>query len=57
MRERVKKALDEANGSWVIDGNYKRRIGSIVEDSCTDVICEWHATFLEPVHRPRILPS
>ncbi|KAJ7281005.1 hypothetical protein C8J57DRAFT_1300638 [Mycena rebaudengoi] len=38
MRERVKKALDEANGSWVIDGNYKRRVGSIVEDSCTDVI-------------------
>ncbi|KAJ7281039.1 hypothetical protein C8J57DRAFT_1564519 [Mycena rebaudengoi] len=38
MRERVEKALDEADGSWIVDGNYKRRIGSIVEDNCTDVI-------------------
>ncbi|KAJ7281031.1 hypothetical protein C8J57DRAFT_1300704 [Mycena rebaudengoi] len=38
MRERVEKALDEADGSWVVDGNYRSRIGSIVEDNCTDVI-------------------
>ncbi|KAJ7281030.1 hypothetical protein C8J57DRAFT_1300696 [Mycena rebaudengoi] len=38
MRERVEKALDETDGSWVVDGNYSHRIGSIVEDNCTDVI-------------------
>ncbi|KAJ7922674.1 hypothetical protein B0H13DRAFT_2655552 [Mycena leptocephala] len=38
MRAKVDLALANAPNGWVVDGNYTRRIGTIVEDSATDVI-------------------
>ncbi|KAF7334631.1 hypothetical protein MVEN_02293500 [Mycena venus] len=38
FRKNVEKALEAAPNGWVVDGNYGRRIGTIVEDSATDVI-------------------
>ncbi|KAJ7435806.1 hypothetical protein B0H11DRAFT_1886745 [Mycena galericulata] len=38
FRENVHRALAEAPDGWVVDGNYSRRIGTVVEDSATDVI-------------------
>ncbi|KAJ7444635.1 hypothetical protein B0H11DRAFT_2089033 [Mycena galericulata] len=38
MREKVVQALANAPNGWVVDGNYTRRIGTIVEDQSTDVI-------------------
>ncbi|KAJ7113168.1 hypothetical protein C8R44DRAFT_797283 [Mycena epipterygia] len=38
MREKVVEALAKAPNGWVVDGNYSRRIGTIIEDSSTDVI-------------------
>ncbi|KAJ7445991.1 hypothetical protein B0H11DRAFT_2162496 [Mycena galericulata] len=38
MREKVVQALANAPNGWVIDGNYTRRIGTIIEDQTTDVI-------------------
>jgi hypothetical protein len=41
MRDKLQKAMAEAENGWVIDGNWVNRIGSVVEDSSTDEICEW----------------
>ncbi|KAJ7759577.1 AAA domain-containing protein [Mycena metata] len=38
FRANVEKALEGVHNGWVVDGNYSRRIGTIVEDSATDVI-------------------
>ncbi|KAJ7444636.1 hypothetical protein B0H11DRAFT_2089042 [Mycena galericulata] len=38
MREKVVQALANAPNGWVMDGNYTRRIGTIIEDRTTDVI-------------------
>ncbi|KAJ7220805.1 hypothetical protein GGX14DRAFT_432121 [Mycena pura] len=38
MRERLERALAEAPHGWVVDGNYTRRVGPIVDDSSTDTI-------------------
>ncbi|KAJ7018170.1 AAA domain-containing protein [Mycena alexandri] len=38
FRVNVEKALEAAPNGWVVDGNYGRRIGTIVEESATDVI-------------------
>ncbi|KAJ7922676.1 hypothetical protein B0H13DRAFT_2655553 [Mycena leptocephala] len=38
MRAKVDLALANAPNGWVVDGNYTRRIGTIVEDNATDVI-------------------
>ncbi|KAK6972137.1 hypothetical protein R3P38DRAFT_3336059 [Favolaschia claudopus] len=38
MREKITKAFAEATDGWVVDGNYTRRIGTIVEETSTDVI-------------------
>ncbi|KAJ7922675.1 hypothetical protein B0H13DRAFT_2230435 [Mycena leptocephala] len=38
LREKVNLALANAPNGWVMDGNYTRRIGTIVEDKATDVI-------------------
>jgi hypothetical protein len=40
MREKVQLALENAPDGWVVDGNYTSKIGSIVQDRSTDVICE-----------------
>ncbi|KAJ7469582.1 hypothetical protein FB451DRAFT_1255057 [Mycena latifolia] len=38
FRLNVEHALADAPHGWVVDGNYSRRIGTVVEDSATDVI-------------------
>jgi hypothetical protein len=38
MQERVSRFIAE-NPSWVIDGNYFRKIGTITIDAATDIIC------------------
>ncbi|KAJ6518137.1 hypothetical protein C8R47DRAFT_1181593 [Mycena vitilis] len=38
LRLNVEEALAAAPTGWIVDGNYGRRIGTIVEDSATDVI-------------------
>ncbi|KAJ7779161.1 AAA domain-containing protein [Mycena metata] len=38
MRSKVEAALADAPNGWVVDGNYTRRIGTIVEESSTDVV-------------------
>ncbi|KAJ6589451.1 hypothetical protein B0H19DRAFT_1103889 [Mycena capillaripes] len=52
FRKKVEKALAAAPHGWVVDGNYSRRIGTIVEESATDVI------WLDPplvLYFPRII--
>ncbi|KAJ6482606.1 hypothetical protein C8R45DRAFT_830635 [Mycena sanguinolenta] len=52
MRARVEQRLSECPHGWVVDGNYTRRIGTIVVDTCTDVI------WLDPplaLYLPRII--
>ncbi|KAJ6557798.1 hypothetical protein B0H19DRAFT_946437 [Mycena capillaripes] len=52
MRQKLEQALTEAANGWVVDGNYRSRIGTIVEDNCTDVI------WLDPpllLYLPRIV--
>jgi hypothetical protein len=45
FRANVERALADAPHGWVVDGNYGRRIGTVVEDSATDVICASFALF------------
>ncbi|KAF7333597.1 hypothetical protein MSAN_02418700 [Mycena sanguinolenta] len=52
MRARVEQRLSECPNGWVVDGNYTRRIGMIVENTSTDVI------WLDPplaLYLPRII--
>ncbi|KAJ6532894.1 hypothetical protein DFH09DRAFT_1181821 [Mycena vulgaris] len=52
LREKVLEALASAPNGWVVDGNYSARVGSIVQDSSTDVI------WLDPpliLYLPRII--
>jgi hypothetical protein len=39
LRSKVEHALAKCTNGWVVDGNYTRRIGTIVQDTSTDVIC------------------
>lgn len=39
LRSKVEAALADAPNGWVVDGNYRRRIGTVVEENSTDVIC------------------
>ncbi|KAJ7040954.1 hypothetical protein C8F04DRAFT_1305660 [Mycena alexandri] len=38
LRSKVEAALADAPNGWVVDGNYRRRIGTVVEENSTDVI-------------------
>ena len=40
FRARVRAALDACPGGWVVDGNYTARVGALLSDAATDVICE-----------------
>ena len=40
MKAKVRAALDQSDRGWVVDGNYTRRIGTLVQDEATDVICK-----------------
>lgn len=39
FKVKVRTALDQSDRGWVVDGNYTRLIGTIVQDEATDVIC------------------
>lgn len=36
-------SLAETNGSWVVEGDYFRKIGNLVLDQTTDVICKYYS--------------
>ncbi|KAJ7479528.1 hypothetical protein FB451DRAFT_1350876 [Mycena latifolia] len=59
FRLNVEHALADAPHGWVIDGNYGRRIGTVVEDSATDVVCAclWRPEIDPPLalYFPRIV--
>lgn len=38
----VRAALDKSPHGWVIDGNYTNKLGGLITDSATDIICEPH---------------
>ncbi|KAJ7182955.1 hypothetical protein C8R43DRAFT_868626 [Mycena crocata] len=38
MRQKVEQALAKSPNGWVVDGNYRSRIGTFVGDQATDVI-------------------
>ncbi|KAJ7303527.1 hypothetical protein DFH08DRAFT_793943 [Mycena albidolilacea] len=52
MGAKVRQALANCPNGWVVDGNYSRRIGPIIEDASTDMI------WLDPplaLYLPRIV--
>ena len=40
FKTRVKTFLDSHPDGWIIDGNYLGKIGPVVQDAATDVLCE-----------------
>ena len=36
---KVRAALDQDQRGWVVDGNYTSKLGSMVQDEATDIIC------------------
>ena len=40
FRDRVRAALNQNPRGWVVDGNYTSKLGGMVTDQTTDVICE-----------------
>lgn len=40
FRAQVRKALNQSDRGWVIDGKYAKRLGSMIETEATDTICE-----------------
>lgn len=38
----VRAALDKSPHGWVIDGNYTNKVGSLITDLATDIICKPH---------------
>lgn len=51
FRAKIRRALDQSDRGWIVDGNYHMKGGSMVTDECTDVICK----FQFRVHRARRL--
>ncbi|KAF7369291.1 hypothetical protein MVEN_00256900 [Mycena venus] len=52
LRAKVEQALANAPNGWVVDGNYRSKIGTVVQDQSTDVI------WLDPplaLYLPRII--
>lgn len=41
FRSNVVAAMSRADNGWVIDGNYFRMLGTLVEDQATDIICKF----------------
>jgi adenylate kinase family enzyme len=41
FRNRVKEAMDNNPEGWVIDGNSTKKIGNLVNDNATDIICRF----------------
>jgi adenylate kinase family enzyme len=40
LQAQVQKFIESNPEGWIIDGNYRRVIGPIVQDAATDVLCE-----------------
>ena len=40
FRTKVRVALDQDTRGWVVDGNYTQRLGTIVQNEATDIICK-----------------
>ena len=40
FRTIVRAAMDQDPRGWVIDGNYTSKLGTIVSDEATDIICQ-----------------
>ena len=40
FKAKLLAAFDKAGNNWIVDGNYTRRVGPLVEHAATDVICE-----------------
>ncbi|KAI0074421.1 hypothetical protein K474DRAFT_1685741 [Panus rudis PR-1116 ss-1] len=52
FQDKVRKAFDQSDKGWVVDGNYTRRLGSLVSDEATDII------WLDPpllLYLPRVI--
>ena len=41
FKQIVVDKLTAAHGSWIVDGDYSGRIGTLVTDQTTDVICAY----------------
>jgi hypothetical protein len=41
FRSVLKRNMEEAGDSWVIDGNYESKVGKMVGESATDIICKF----------------
>jgi len=39
FKVKVSNALQEAGSSWVVEGDYKVKLGNFVVDQTTDIIC------------------
>lgn len=55
LKTLVQEAMDRNPRGWVVDGNYKSKIGTLVEDQTTDIICEcfgadWQMDVLLTIH-------
>ncbi|EPQ56859.1 hypothetical protein GLOTRDRAFT_38533 [Gloeophyllum trabeum ATCC 11539] len=38
FRAKVRRALDQAPNGWVVDGDYSRRVGDLVDEEATDIV-------------------
>ncbi len=53
FQAKTRAALDQSDRGWVVDGDYTRRIGTIVTDSATDIICKilfWYGILMMLLH-------
>jgi hypothetical protein len=39
FRTKVREALQQNSGGWIVDGKYRRKLGTMVDDQATDIIC------------------
>ena len=40
FKEKATQALTAAEGGWVVDGNYSRILGDVVDPTATDIVCK-----------------
>ena len=41
FKHKVRAALDQSDGGWVVDGNYTRVLGSLLQGEATDIVCKY----------------
>ena len=47
FRAKVRKALEDSPNGWVVDGNYTGRLGNLVQDQATDVLCKHYKSTVD----------